>query len=89
MAYVSVDKKQLNFHSPCAVYKHVPDAVLNSNSPLSPPLIKLNFSRTVNSFVKDSKINSISQRSGPSCRIILSLRFSGNYDITAGINIGP
>ena len=54
-------KTQLNFDSPCAVYKHVPDAVLNSNSSLSVALVKLNFSRTANLFLKDSKINLISQ----------------------------
>ena len=65
-------KTQLNFDSPYSVYKHVPDAVLNSNSSLSVALVKLNFSRTANSFLKDSKINLISQRSWPNCRVILS-----------------
>ena len=62
MAYVSDKKKtQPNFNSHCAVYKHVPDTGLNSNSSLSVALVKLNFSRTDDSLLNDCKINLISQ----------------------------
>ena len=82
-------KKQLHFVSPCAVYKHVLDAILNYKSSLPKVLVKRNFSRTANSFLKKSKINLIPRRSWPNCQVILSLRCAGNFYVTAGNNIGP
>ena len=39
--------------------------------------------------IADTSFNLIPQRFWPNCRVILSLRFPGSFDITMGINIGP
>ena len=79
---------QLNFNSPCAVYKHVADPALNSNSS-SAVLVKLKFFRRAKLFLKDFKINLMSQRSRPNFLVIVGLRIFSNFYITAAINIGP
>ena len=60
-----------------------------SESDSSSTCTKFNFSNTSTSFVKDAKIDVISQRSLVNCQVVLVLIFLDNFDVATSISIDP